>query len=215
MSTKMVDLAAIVAQGLADPSYVTWTKEADIYPALIEADKAILSIRPDVNTATKTITTVAGSRQTIADGDLRLLDVVCNLDGDDNELSDVIRMQQQNLPRSWRSFTKVDEIEGYLFDDRDPTVFETFPPINTGRKLRVKVSVPFDDYGTIDNNTESQLPQTYDIHKVEWALYRCMSRDNSPLASRADAHLRVFQAMLGVKATRDGQASPKAGHEKS
>lgn len=215
MSTTMAELATIVAQGLADPSYVTWTLADDIYPALIEADKAILSIRPDVNTTTKVLTAVAGTRQTLAAGDLRLIDVRCNLSATDTEQSDVIRMQKQNLPRNWRSFPQVNEIEGYLYDDRDPMAFENFPPIKVGRKLRVVVSVPFESYGVIGAATLSKLPQTYDVHKVEWALYRCMSRDNSPIADRAQAHLQVFQSMLGVKATRDNQASPKAGHEKS
>lgn len=211
--TKMVDLAVMVAQSLADPGYVTWTLAADIYPALVEADKAILLIRPDVNTETKVLTAVAGTRQTIAAADLRLIDVRCNLSAADAELSDVIRMEKKNLPRNWRSMTQVDEIEGYLFDDRDPKVFECFPPIKVGKKLRVVTSVPFEAYGTIDSSTESKLPQTYDVHKVEWALYRCMSRDNSPLYARATNHLQTFQAMMGVKVTRDANASPKVGHQ--
>jgi len=213
--TKMVELGALVAQSLADAGYVTWTSTGDIYPALAEADKVILSFRPDVNTTTRILTAVAGTRQTIDDADLRLIDVRCNLDTDDSELSDVIRMESRNLPRNWRTLTKVNEIEGYLFDDRDPKAFECFPPINVGRKLRVVVSAPFAAYGTIDGTTESKLPQTYDPHKIEWALYRCMSRDNSPLASRAGSHLQVFQSLMGIKVTRDNNASPKAGHEKT
>ncbi|MDP2346718.1 MAG: hypothetical protein Q8N34_03220 [Gammaproteobacteria bacterium] len=213
--TLMVDLAGLVANALADAGMVTYTAAADIYPALIEADKAILLVRPDVNTETKIVECVAGTRQSIAAADLRLIDVKCNLHTDSTERSDVRRMKPQNLPRNWRTKTQVDEIEGYLFDDRDPKIFETFPPIKAGRKLRVVTSVPFAAYGTIGGSTESKLPQPYDVAKVEWALYRCFSRDNSPLASRAITHLQVFQSLLGIKEIRDAKASPKAGHQET
>jgi len=35
------------------------------------------------------------------------------------------------------------------------------------------------------------------------------------LASRAGSHLQVFQSLMGIKVTRDNNASPKAGHEKT
>src|SRR5690606_34934325 len=138
----------------------------------------------------------------------------CNLDSDENEAADVVRMVRDHLPRNWRTLTKVDAIEGFVFDDRDPKAFDAYPPVKADKKLRVIVSAPFEAYGTIGASTESKLPAIYDTLKVEWALYRCMSRDNSPLAARATTHLNTFETLLGIKRTRDQSASPKAGHER-
>jgi hypothetical protein len=215
MATKMQDLAALVAQGLADPEHISYSLEDDIYPALIEADKAILNFRPDANTASTAITTVAGSKQSIPAGHLRLIDVPCNLaPSDEAELRDIYLKPKGELSPGWRTIAQVDIVENYMFDDRNPTEFEVFPPVKVGRKLRVVTCVPFADYGTISGSTESKLPQAYDPAKVEWALYRCFSRDNSPAnRARGADHLQTCMRLLGVKNERDMEASPKRGHQ--
>jgi len=212
--TKMAELAVLVAQGLSDPAHVAYGLTEDIYPALIEADKAILNFRPDANTASSPITTVAGSKQSIPAGHLRLIDVPCNIDPSSGaELRDIYLKPKAELSPGWRTIAPVDVVENYMFDDRNPTEFEVFPPVKAGRKLRVVTCVPFESYGTIDANTESKLPQSYDAAKVEWALYRCYCRDNSPHRGRGLDHLRNFYQLLGVKGQRDLEASPKRGHQ--
>ncbi|HEY0964095.1 MAG TPA: DUF6682 family protein [Pseudomonadales bacterium] len=212
--TKMVDLAALVSKGLGDPSNVSFDLEEDIYPWLAEADKTILNFRPDANTTSTVITTVAGSKQSIPEGHIRLIDVPCNIHPSSGaELRDVTLKPRGELSPGWRTIAQVDIVENYMFDDRNPTEFEVFPPVAVGRKLRVVTCVGFEDYGTISDSTESQLDQVYDPAKIEWALYRGFTRDNSPNRARGYDHLRNFYQLLGVKANRDLEASPKREHQ--
>lgn len=213
MYTKMLELANRVAKALADPSHVTYTLADDIYPALIEADTAILNYRPDLNPVEREISTVLGSRQNIPATDLRLIDVPCNLVSTGVEGRDIIRTERALLHPKWRTQAPADEAVAYMFDDRLPRQFEVTPPLKANKLLRIITSTPFTAYGVISASTDSKLPITYDTAKIEFALWRCFSRDNSPLAERANVHLQAFNTLLGIKDQRDTAASPKAGSQ--
>lgn len=216
-NTTMLALARIVSEGLEDDMNLAYSLVDHVYPALAEADYAILNVRPDLNTSAKVLNCVAGSLQTIDAADLRLLDVPCNVTVAGEVVTEgrgVERMARADLHPLWRTMTRADIVEGYLFDDRTPRQFETYPPASVNAKLRVVVSVPFAAYGTITDATASHLPPTYDTAKVEFALYRLKQRSRNPrFKSEAQGHLQVYNAMLGIKGQRDSAQSPKTDQQ--
>lgn len=210
--TKVQALGVTVSRQLGDPNNDSFTLLDDIYPALEEADKAVLNYRPDANSNTQVVDLVAGTRQTLPTGALRLIDVVCMMDaaGTVEERDITMWPDDQQLPPHWRQLTQVADVEHFMYDDRNPLEWENYPPCLATKDVKIITSDEFAAYGTIDANTESHLPQSYDSAKIEYALYRCLSRDNSPLRERADIHFTKFLQLLGVKTGRDAAASPNA-----
>lgn len=210
--TKVVALGVIVSGQLSDPNNDSFSLTADIYPALEEADKAILNYRPDANSLTQVIAMVAGSLQSIPATSLRLINVRCvmNTNGTTEERTVTPLPEALTLMPNWRLLPQVPTIEHFIFDEMVPTEFEVYPPSDAAKKLRIVTSEEFGDYGTIGAGTDSFLPQSYDPAKIEFALYRCYGRDNSPNRSRAADHFKAFLTLLGIKTGRDAAASPNS-----
>jgi len=112
---------------------------------------------------------------------------------------------------SWRSSDPDDEIDEYIYDPREPTIFYTNPPASLGQKLNVSVYLVPAPYGVVGANTETTVSDLDAPSLVEWALYRSFSEDSegTPNFQRSSRHLQGFSSLSGVKLQNEYRSSPK------
>jgi len=127
-----------------------------------------------------------------------------------------------------------DEADEWIFDDRNPRRFELNPPLKAVIGLKIAYaaspavmtvtvvyggtaqggggSVPIEGGQTATYTYDPfPLDDQYVPAAIEWALYRCLSRDSEDVenATAARSHLQNFYALLGAKAPAELSASPK------
>jgi hypothetical protein len=198
---------------LQDEDAVRWTS-AEALLWLTDGQRTIVLARPDACVANQQMSLVGGSRQTIPDGGLRLLDVVCNAGGRSVRLVD--REVLDTGDPNWQVRKGGSVIRNYAFDNRDPKTFYVSPPAMTpdpklippAAKLEIIYStIPPDVKQLTDKLT---LDDIYIDPLVNYVLFRCYSKDaqfaqNAQLASM---YLQSCMLMLGVKTKKDVAFSP-------
>lgn len=184
--------------------------EAELIRYLNHAQLAIVARRPDASVLTTTFSCAAAAKQTLPATALRLIDVLANrATGAAITLIDADVLNEQ-IP-NWRDAgSPVAKVEHYVYDDRNPKVFYTYPVPTGGLELDVVYSVaPTEATGggtiTIDDIYLNPI--------VDYMLYRCYQKDteNPANAARAGSHYSAFLRALGDKTQTDAAASPNNG----
>lgn len=212
---KVIDIANKVSEVLQDLQRKSWTK-SQLWEWIYDAELAVIQIRPDANPATCVIDLEPGTRQGIQsiDGALRTLDVVRNVDESGNPglaIRSVDRKALDLFNPGWHKTTAVAEPTEYVFDDRDPQTFYVNPPSDGDGHVETVCSMIPAEYDEGDSNQTITVNDTYVPAMIEWALYRCFSRDSekTPNGQRAQLHLNNFKSLMGMKANSDIASSPR------
>lgn len=207
-----------------DYDHVRWSL-AEIARWLNDAQDQIASLHPRAAADYTTLTLGAGSRQDLRLIDptkrwIRLFELVCNVvstGGTDALTGRTIR--QVSRPAldfafsNWRSKpATATAVKEFTMDEREPFTFDVNPPVAAGTKVYALAAakpapcmiLTADGSDLADADEEFPLADGYDIPAVDYVLFRCFNKDaNDPsYASRAAAHLQVFQLAMGVE-TRD------------
>lgn len=204
LASEVIDRATIILQ---DNANVRWTR-IELLKWLNDAQREIVIVRPDATAMNAAITLVAGTKQSLPDTAVQLLDVVRNTAGR------AIRMVQREIldaqQPDWHTHTKSSTVRHYMFDVRDPKHFYVYPPAVAGVSIETVYStVPADvtsEAGAISLNP------IYANAMVDYMLYRAFLKDAdyAANANRASAHYSAFAQALGSKTQTDITASPKA-----
>lgn len=219
---KVSDITSRVLVVLNDGDAVRWT-----YPELIkwisDAEKMVAIVRPDASVANGPITLVAGTRQALPAGSFRLLDVIRNLESDGSTGGRAIRYVDRYILDSqnpnWHRDTQSGTIKNFVYDNRNPLNFYTYPPAIAGTKVEAMYSVTpaaltWD--GTNNTTIATSLDQNLTISDlymeavVNYVLFRAYSKDaefsqNSQLAT---GYLQTVFSILGIKTQKDVAFSP-------
>jgi hypothetical protein len=208
------------------PDGVRWLN-AELFQWLTDGERAVVVVRPDASSLNVELQLVAGSKQTLPAGGLRLLDVVRNIPttvaGASAQAATVNAMRAVRLVDRevldaqdplWHSRKAATVIRNYCYDNRDPTHFYVSPPAvkpdqRTGiAKLEIiYVKLPA---------TVTKLDDTLDLSDiyldplVNYVLFRCYSKDSafSQNAQLASAYLQTFMGLLNLKTKKDVAFSP-------
>ncbi|MGH1372984.1 MAG: DUF6682 family protein [Cellvibrionaceae bacterium] len=123
----------------------------------------------------------------------------------------VSRDDLDQIDPSWRSADSADEIDEYIHDAREPTIFYTNPPASAGQELNISVYLVPAPYGDVSDTTETTVSDLDAPSLVEWALYRAFSEDSegTPNFQRSSRHLQGFSSLSGVKLQNEYRSSPK------
>lgn len=206
MAIPVADIIDQVKVTLMDVDGARWPT-GELVEWLNKAVREIIRLVPDAGVLTIDHALVAGVRQTLPTGGLRLVDVVKNATGGaairqmDRDVLDVYRP-------AWRTETNA-VVQGYLYDSRDPKSFEVFP----GRAGAASVTIVYQaipDEADVGENLP--LDDIYQGAVIDYMLFRAHSKDSedsSPDMQRAQAYYQGFLATLGVKQEIDAQAEPK------
>ena len=193
---------------LDDPDGTTWPDAAMLH-GLNEALRMLCLLRPDATSTIVSLTTVAGTRQTIpADGE-RLLKAVRNINVD-NTIGRALRLVNQAdldaMSPDWHQQvgTRVSE---YCFDGRTPKWFYIYPAVGVGKKLEIEYSKT-PPLLTLDN-METPIPVSVVFSQPlqELMLYKLLSGDASRGQGSAN-HMQIAVQMLGLKVASEIFSSP-------
>lgn len=191
---------------LVDDGFVRWPKEK-LMTYFNDAQRAIVIIRPDSHVTETEFSCAAGTKQTLPDEALRLVDVRSNemgyaiINRDKSEITE--------LYPKWYGTTGEDEPEAFIYDERQPKTFFLFPGVPAALKVEVVYSStpPVRAIGGID--AKADLDNVYSNAIVEYMLYMAHSKDfeHSELA-KAQNHFQMFNALMGLKSESDTGMTP-------
>ena len=208
---KVSELLASAQSILNDAQAVTYT-EPELLKGVSLGCNAVSIHRPDASSTVSDVSLVAGSRQSLPDGGLRILDVLGNASGTAVRL---VNMQDIDaaLP-DWRSLNTTTDVQEVMVDERAPGVFWVYPANNgNGSLSTIYTTTP----ATV-TSPDDDLPVTdkYAPVVLEWLLYLMFSRDSerSPNQTRASTHKQTFFDLLGIKTQVDMAYSPNARVQK-
>lgn len=205
LASDIIDRARIV---LNDADGVRWL-DAELLKWINDGQRVIALVRPDASVGMVTKTLDAGTKQTIPNDGLRLLDVVKNGAGRAVRHVDRDILDTQNP--NWHNETGVASVKNFIYDNRNPKVFYVYPPAGSGGTAAT-LDLVYSKNPT-DVTTTGSTVDVADIYAdplLNYVLHRAYSKDaefaqNFELSG---TYLQIFQAMLGIKTGKDAAFSP-------
>ncbi|MEY5145610.1 MAG: hypothetical protein RL745_979 [Actinomycetota bacterium] len=205
------DITSRAALVLQDDGNVRWTT-SELYKWISDGQRVIALVRPDSCAKNETLTLVAGTRQTIPATGIRLLDVIRNINANNTPGRVVRIVDRESLDAqdyNWHNAAAGPTIN-FTQDNRDPDHFYVYPPAAAGQKLEILYSA---------NPTEvTSGGQTLSVNDIyaeplfNYVLYRAYSKDAEfgGNAALAQGYVSMFNALLGLKTSKDFAFSPDA-----
>lgn len=194
----IIDKAEIT---LLDEANKRWSA-AELLGWLNSGTKAISARKPDVYVSNESFTLVEGTKQSIAAAVI-ILDITRNMGTDGDTPGDIIsRVDKKDLDvadPSWHTATASATVKHWMYDPKDPTSFDVYPP------------QPAESFGYVDGVWCSSPPvvaaganigidDIYEPVILDYILFRAYSKDGAlaiNAASRATAHAQLFLEALG------------------
>ena len=129
---------------LSDASNVRWP-EATLLKYLSDAQRLIVTVKPDTNPSHDTFELVAGTKQSIPDGRFRILRVARNMGTDGATAGRHIGMTDFDALNAadpdWHSATAAEVVQNAALDPDDPKTFWVYPPQPTAGQGRLLLAV--------------------------------------------------------------------------
>lgn len=191
------------------PNWLDW---------LNDGQRAVCTVRPDANSQTQNLTLVAGARQTLPAGALRMLRPTRNMGADGATVGKTVRFTEgsvaDNANRSWQLAAPASPVREVLYDEKsDPLTFWVNPPGVATWKLEAILAQPPTDVPNPVSTNLIQLTDAYAPALIEWMLYRNYALATQALQQwqRAVGHFNAFFNLLGVKLKADMFYDPRSG----
>lgn len=208
------DIFIRVDDALQDAGGVRWS-QAERLRYLNDGRREMAILRPDIYAQTVALSLVAGSRQAVPPGCIKLFDVQRNLlaDGSPGRAIAVAEREVMDafIP-GWHSAPPAPSIRNFMFDERMPKVFWVFPPAAAGQKVELSMSAEPLDVGLNDDLTQEGA---HAVLLVYYVIYRALIKDaeyagNAALATQS---YQSFMSGLGVSAKRAFSTSPNTANQ--
>lgn len=182
-----------------------------------ESYQAIIQIKPDASSINKSVPLVAGTRQSIPNDGLRLIEVIRCMSAQSNGEGITIcgRRQLDTTRKGWHRETPTYDIEHYVFDELDPKNFYVYPPAVANAEIEIVYSSVPEPHTYVGDTIPADVIRLDDSMAplmVDYILYRAYSKDADHTANlnRAQMHYQSFMASLGQKVQIDRAISPNA-----
>lgn len=207
---KVVDIIDQTAYMLTDVGAARWTKQK-LLDWFNEAQRALVSRRPDSLAVNEVFECVAGVKQRIPDIGIRLIDVVRNTNG--KSVTPVSKALLDSHVIDWAAETASTNIQHYIFDARDPKTFYVYPPATIDSELEIIYSKSPDVVEIENFETDDQLIEVDDVWAnamQEYMLHRAWTKDAENVGNmqRATAHLQNFRLAIGDITQADTAITP-------
>lgn len=205
-------LIAQVSEIVQDESNVVWT-ESQCLGWLNDAQRAIVSVRPDSSILNHSVILVPGTKQSITG--LRLMAVNRNMGIDGLTPGRAIRLVERGIKDDfnpdWHTEDAATAVKEWIFDARLPKEYYVSPPVHATTVVQIEVSESIEPTEMAATTDTISLDDVYSPAIIEWAIYRCMSREaeETPNIQRAAMHFQQFFSLLGAKLNPDMAINPK------
>lgn len=198
------DVIDRTSRTIYDKTNVRWP-ELELLDYANDAVNQLVLVRPDINAKTVIVALEDGTYQTVPTGGIRLLRVTRNMVGATVELGagDAIREAYREALDSehvgWHK-TETEEIEHYLFDNVNPTVFYVYPGSKPGSTVYVELIYSAEPTKAATAADNLDVPSVYINPIYDWVLQRAYSKDAEYAGNpqRAERHERAFYNSLGL-----------------
>lgn len=191
------------------------TNPANWLDYLNDAQRALMIVRPDANAVTESVKLVAGTRQTLPNDSLRLLDVSRNMGIDGTVVGNTIRLAERDaqdmVRRDWHKKTGVVIRDVYYNDKKDPDVFWVSPAVPSTPDVYIEITTSKMPTEVSDADTDAiGVSDIYATAMQQWMLYRAYALATQALNQwqRAQFYFSSFFNVLGVKMRNDMWNSP-------
>lgn len=203
----LAELLRPLGAALGDPLFSSWHRD-DCVRYLNLGMQMVATYRPDCATQTGQVELVAGARQTLPDGAVRLLDALYYCDAAGLPVSALRLVERKTLDSgapTWMVQPRAAVVDEIVYDERFPGQFFVSPPSEGVGSVELGWSInppPFDPMGDVDQ--AFPIGEQYAPAVLEWASYCAFSRDGeSTNGQRAAAHRQSFFDILGIKTKVD------------
>lgn len=197
------ELAKDIGQSLTDSGFTNFDKKDDVFPAITEAQRAIVMLRADANPSFGKITLVSNSAmQALPSDGLSLSKITRNrgVNGATNgpAITRVDRKTMDQTLPGWPMDETADRIRNYIYEEDTPKLFFVYPiPIVALVVEAVIGKAP----GKISADEHIiDIVDTYGPAIKEWALFRLQSMEREGASIElAMAHQTNFFNLMGIK----------------
>jgi len=199
---NIIDRSSMIIQDLTNVRWPT----TELTNWLNDCRRELAVVRPDIYSMMAAQALIAGAKQTLPSGGLRLMDVPRNTSGPAITVTQRGFLDQQNP--SWHQMASSTTIKHFMTDERNPSTFWVYPPASSGASVdMVYQSAPV-DYST--SSTLSAYEELYGGAMVDYICYRAFSKDSEYAgnADRAIAHYNQFLNSLKTGGTVSVAVSP-------
>lgn len=212
------DVIDDVRKTLNDNSEIRWTTD-ELISYLNAAMLQVALVRPDASAKTEAIQLVAGTKQSIPSGGLRLLDVIRNMGTDGATpgypVTPVDRTNLDLSNRLWHKTAGKTAIKNFSFDEKTPKTFYCTPPVSSTTAVYAEIS--YSDSPTPVTAVGDTLPldDVYRMPLHDWVLRMAFGKEIASSRSQALSarYENAFYQSLGIKSRADIAVTPNAKPE--
>lgn len=215
-ASSIIKRAADIIQ---DKTNVRWPAP-ELVRWLNDGQREVALHRPDAFTKHEALDLVAGTRQSLPVGAVKLIDIPNNADGDLMAIRQVPRRALDEQMPGWHGMDQADSIRHFCYDPRDPRSFYVYPPAAAGVAVNAVFAVyPEDVAEPADGSThedvvgEIAVPDIFANALLDFILYRAYLKDSDYAGNgaRAQAHYGAFAGALGIEAKATVGVGPTVG----
>lgn len=213
-SLKATQLILLNArQQLQDTTGGKWGDDI-LLPYLDMAILAIINLKPSAYPSTVDITLVAGAKQSLPEGAISLIDLVCNLgvaDAVSGALITVEKDAMDNLMPGWMAATADAVPTIGVTDPNDPKTFYVYPP-QSGATAKVRAIICTPPTALAANDSAFPLDDSYKDPAIDYLIYRALFEETTiPNAlSKATMAYQKFLQFFGIKSAVEVKAEAKS-----
>ena len=207
--SSLLAKAAVILQ---DPTNIRWP-QSELLDWLNDGQREVALYKPNAFVKNTNKQLVTGTKQSLPEDGVSLVDVVRNLGTNGTTPGNAIRMVSREildaqLP-SWHSSTAAAAVKHFVYTPLDPKTFYVYPPqpaSGQGQVEIVYVASPND--ASLNGNIT--LDDIYVTALLNYILYRAYSKDAEYAnnAQLATAYYNSFQGVLQGKVTAEAASSP-------
>lgn len=144
MAKTIRSVLETVVGTLSDDSSITWTLQK-LVRYMNDGQLDIHVARPDLFNTEQGHALVAGARQTLPVNSSKLINITHNTVGEMLPVTLIDRQLLDAQMPGWRSATRSLRVIHFMYDERQPKVFEVYPPAAVGASLRIEhAAIPVD-----------------------------------------------------------------------
>lgn len=196
---------------LQDATGVRWDP-TEMLGWLNSGQRALVLLKTNAYVKAQVVTLVTGTRQSLPDDAVQLLDIPRNMAADGTTPGRAIRQTEREtldatLP-TWHSAPASAVVKHYMFNLLDPKAFYVYPPqpaVNPGKVEMIFGALPPDATTTIT------VDDIYETVLIDYMLYRAFSKDSEYAdVVKADKHYAAFETGVTGKARMEVGTNPAA-----
>ena len=219
---SIVDKAKIIVQ---DNTGVRWP-DVELIKWLNDAQRDVVLMKPDACVKNVSVQAVAGTKQTLPNDAIGLIDVPRNMGVNGTTPGRTIRQIPKvvldGLTADWHTATASAVSLHYVYDKRDPKHFYLYPPQPAVGPGQIEVVYPanpvdctlasHDGLSTGSPDSVIAIDDVYGGALLDLVLYRAYSKDSKYAGdgSRAVAHRSAALESLGAKEVAESSHEPVA-----